>query len=51
MNSATPSDRPFCTANVWCPRYVPSADTSRNQRIIANRVAKNPSTRSVSEWA
>lgn len=48
MNRATPRDRPFCTANVWFPRYAPSADTSRNHRIIANRVVKNPSATNAS---
>lgn len=42
INSATPRLRPFCTANVWHPRYEPSADTSRNHRIIANSVDRNP---------
>jgi hypothetical protein len=42
MNSPTPRVRPFCTANVWHPRYDPSADTSRNHRIIANSVERNP---------
>jgi len=48
MNRATPSVSPFCTANVWLPRYAPSAETSRNHRIIANRVARNPNVTSVS---
>jgi len=42
INKATPKLRPFCTANVWLPKNDPSATTSRNQRIIANNVAKNP---------
>jgi len=42
MNSATPKLRPFCTAKVWLPNNVPSATTSRNHRIIALTVAKNP---------
>jgi hypothetical protein len=42
MNSATPKLRPFCTAKVWLPNNVPSATTSRNQRIIALTVATNP---------
>ena len=44
MNRATPKLRPFCTANVWFPKNDPSATTSRNQRIIANNVAKNPNS-------
>lgn len=51
MKRATPSVSPFCTANVWFPRYAPSADTSRNHRIIANSVARNPNTTSVPECA
>jgi hypothetical protein len=51
MNRATPRVRPFCTANVWCPRYEPSADTSRNHRIIPNSVDRNPNARNVNEWA
>jgi hypothetical protein len=47
MNRATPRLSPFCTANVWCPRNAPSADTSRNHKIIANSVDKNPSVSSV----
>ena len=47
MNRATPRDSPFCTAKVWFPRYVPSADTSRNHRIIANSVDRNPRTTNV----
>ena len=47
MNRATPRVSPFCTANVWFPRYAPSADTSRNHRIIANSVARNPNVTSV----
>lgn len=42
MKSVTPRVRPFCTANVWHPRYDPSAETSRNHRIIANSVDRNP---------
>jgi hypothetical protein len=42
MNRATPRFRPFCTANVWFPRRVPSVTTSRNHRIIALTVAMNP---------
>jgi hypothetical protein len=42
MNNATPRLRPFCTANVWLPSRVPSATTSRNHRIMALSVAKNP---------
>ena len=51
MNRATPSVRPCCTANVWCPRKVPSAATSRNHRIIPNSVEKNPNARKISAWA
>ena len=43
MNRATPRLRPFCTANVWLPSNVPSATTSRNHRIMALSVARNPS--------
>ena len=42
MNNATPRLRPFCTAKVWFPRRVPSATTSRNQRIIELNVVRNP---------
>jgi len=42
MNNATPRFKPFCTANVWLPSSVPSATTSRNHRIMALTVAKNP---------
>lgn len=34
INNATPILRPFCTANVWLPRYVPSDITSLNQKDI-----------------
>lgn len=42
INKATPRLRPFWTANVWHPKNVPSAATSRNHSIIANNVDKNP---------
>ena len=42
MNSETPSVRFFCTISVWSPRYVPSVVTSRNHRMNANSVARNP---------
>ena len=42
INNATPRFNPFCTANVWFPRSVPSATTSRNHRIIALTVATKP---------
>ena len=32
---------------MWCPRNDPSADTSRNHKIIANKVDKNPNVNSV----
>lgn len=47
MNNATPRFNPFCTANVWCPKNEPSADTSRNHRIIANSTDKNPNVSNV----
>jgi len=47
MNKATPKLSPFCTANVWLPMNDPSAATSRNHKIIANSVAKNPIVSSV----
>lgn len=47
INKATPKLRPFCTAKVWFPINEPSAATSRNQRIIANSVAKNPNNTNV----
>jgi hypothetical protein len=47
INKATPKFNPFCTAKVWLPKYDPSAATSRNHKIIANNVAKNPKVNSV----
>jgi hypothetical protein len=47
INKATPKLRPFCTAKVWLPKNDPSATTSRNQRIMANSVAKKPNSNSV----
>lgn len=47
MKRATPKLRPFCTAKVWFPKKDPSAATSRNHRIIANSVAKNPKVNKV----
>jgi hypothetical protein len=32
---------------VWLPKSVPSATTSRNQRIIALNVAINPNTKRI----
>jgi hypothetical protein len=51
INNATPRLRPFCTAKVWLPINVPSATTSRNQRIIALRVATNPKPNNVPDEA
>lgn len=34
INRATPMFKPFCTAKVWLPKYVPSDITSRNQNDI-----------------
>jgi hypothetical protein len=34
MNNITPKFNPFCTANVWLPKYVPSDIISRNQNDI-----------------
>ena len=34
INSITPRSNPFCTANVWFPKYVPSAIISLNQKAI-----------------
>jgi hypothetical protein len=34
INIATPILRPFCTANVWLPKYVPSEITSLNHNDI-----------------
>ena len=42
INSETPIVIPFCTISVWSPKYVPSVVTSRNHRMNANSVAKNP---------
>ena len=36
INKATPMFSPFCTANVWLPRYVPSDITSLNHNDIDN---------------
>ena len=36
INKATPILRPFCTANVWFPKYVPSDITSLNHNDIDN---------------
>ena len=47
INKATPRLRPFCTAKVWLPINDPSATTSRNHKIMANNVAKNPSDSNV----
>ena len=51
MNSETPIVSPFCTISVWSPRYVPSVVTSRNHRINANSVARNPSVTRVDPCA
>lgn len=42
INKATPKLRPFCTANVWFPKSVPSATTSRNHKVMADTVVINP---------
>ena len=34
INKATPIFKPFCTAKVWFPKYVPSEITSLNQNDI-----------------
>jgi len=34
INNITPILIPFCTANVWCPWYVPSVITSLNHKVI-----------------
>jgi hypothetical protein len=47
MKRATPKLSPFCTAKVWFPKKDPSAATSRNHKIIANNVAKNPKVKNV----
>jgi len=36
INKATPIFNPFCTANVWLPKYVPSEITSLNHNDIDN---------------
>ena len=36
INKATPIFIPFCTANVWLPKYVPSDITSLNHNDIDN---------------
>jgi len=36
INKATPILSPFCTANVWLPKYVPSDITSLNHKDIDN---------------
>nr|YP_009531548.1 hypothetical protein [Hannaella oryzae]AXY96248.1 hypothetical protein [Hannaella oryzae] len=51
MNSVTPIVRPFCTISVWSPRYVPSAVMSRNHRMNANSVDRNPSVSRVDPCA
>jgi hypothetical protein len=39
INIATPIFNPFCTANVWLPKYVPSLITSRHQKAIEETTA------------
>jgi hypothetical protein len=34
INKATPMFNPFCTADVWLPKYVPSLITSLNHKDI-----------------
>ena len=41
INNATPILSPFCTANVWLPKYVPSEITSLNHNDIDNIKAKS----------
>ena len=36
IKRATPIFKPFCTASVWFPKYVPSLITSRHQKDIDN---------------
>ena len=41
INKATPILIPFCTANVWLPKYVPSDIISLNHKDIENITAIN----------
>jgi hypothetical protein len=45
INKITPKFNPFCTANVWLPKYVPSLIISLNQKDIEavniNKAPKN----------
>jgi hypothetical protein len=36
INKIIPKFNPFCTANVWFPKYVPSLIISLNQNDIEN---------------
>ena len=40
IKSITPKFNPFCTANVWSPKYVPSDIISLNQKDI-DEITKN----------
>ena len=42
INRITPIVNPFCTSNVWLPRYVPSVITSLNHKAIPDPVSANP---------
>lgn len=37
INNPTPRFKPFCTARVWSPKYVPSLITSLNHKDIEYR--------------
>ena len=41
INKATPRLSPFCTANVWLPKYVPSDITSLNHNDMDKTKAIN----------
>ena len=45
INKAIPIFKPFCTAKVWLPKYVPSDITSLNQKDIENIKHKKPKIR------
>jgi len=45
INKATPIFKPFCTAKVWLPKYVPSEITSLNQKAIEQTKDKKDKTK------
>ena len=49
-NITNPKFNPSCTLNVWLPIKVPSPVTSRNHKIITNKVDKKPINNKIPPW-